>query len=139
MASKRANHTYDNYVCPNCFHQLPECTCIDAMPPYTLVWIDKAIQDHVRILNEKGYYTKFCCEGHDENDYADIMFKKYCEPKTNDLPDGFKYNKKYNRIESAKYKDLDGGYKAKEKYLNTLLKWCNELPEKENKKNNNWL
>lgn len=137
--NRRRNHSYENYVCPNCFRKLPECTCEDAMPPYKLIWIDLAIQDHVRILNEKGYYTKFCCEGHDENDYMDVMFKTRCEPPIDNLPDGFKYNKKWNRIESDKYKDLDGGYESKEKYLDSLLAWCNELPEKETKKNNSWL
>ena len=54
---------YTNYVCPYCWNTLDKCTC-ELFPPYHLILIDRNIQEHVRLLNEKGYRTMACCEGH---------------------------------------------------------------------------
>ena len=64
---------YENYVCPNCFNQLDKCICI-TFPPYYMTWIDVKIQEHVRILNKKGYFTKFSCEGHSKYNKTYILF-----------------------------------------------------------------
>ena len=88
---------YMNYNCPYCWYTLDGCTC-DLFPPYHLIFIDKNIQEHIRVLNEKGYHTTACCEGHREiclntyvafaNDYFDNV----------DMPDGFKHDKKRRTI-----------------------------------------
>lgn len=136
MPVEKNEEVYQNYVCPKCFNRLPECKC-PGSPPYQILWIDKSLQSHVRILNEKSYKTKFCCEGHSEDDTAHIMFLCGNAPKETDtLPDGWRYNKRWDRIETnGKYKDLDGGYEAKQKYMNTLLEWCDNLPKR---KANSW-
>lgn len=36
--------------------------------------IDELMIPIIKILNENGYYTKFCCQGHEDRDPAYIMF-----------------------------------------------------------------
>ena len=89
---RKNKDAYMNYVCPYCWHTLNKCTC-ELFPPYHLMFIDRNIQEHIRILNEKGYRTTGCCEGHREvcistyvsfaNDYLDGI----------NMPNRFKYDK----------------------------------------------
>lgn len=65
--------TYRQYVCSSCFRQLTECTC--STLPRDLIHMDEAIQDHVRLLNEKGYYTSGSCEGHYRDGRADLTLQ----------------------------------------------------------------
>ena len=90
---RRSKAAYMNYVCPYCWNALNKCTC-ELFPPYQLVFIDKNIQEHIRILNEKGYRTTGCCEGH-----AKVCINTYIAFADNyfddtGLPGGFKYDKK---------------------------------------------
>lgn len=52
---------YKNFVCPVCFNQLKQCTCNNCD---SLIEIDEPIQKLIRILNTKGYYTRYSCSGH---------------------------------------------------------------------------
>lgn len=75
-------HTkYEDYVCAYCFNQLPQCTC--DCGNFTLIQIDENIQYAVRVLNEKGWITQFCCEGHytegGKGDVLYIAFDKWIE------------------------------------------------------------
>lgn len=132
MTVEKNEEVYQNYVCPKCLYRLPDCKC-PGSPPYQILWIDKSLQNHIRILNQKKYKTKFCCEGHDEDDRAHIMFHCGNSPDNLDtLPEGWKYNKRWGRIETKKkYKDMEGGYAAKQKYMDSLLEWIESLPERE--------
>ena len=128
---EKNKNVYENYVCPYCWNTLDNCTC-ETFPPYHLIFIDKNIQEHIRILNSKGYFTTNCCEGHRIRcintyiSFADNYFKE------TDTPDGFKYDKKRYMVTytySTKLKEEKMEEIKKEK-LETLLKWCNSLPNR---------
>ena len=122
---------YMNYVCPYCWNTLDNCTC-ELFPPYHLIFIDKNIQEHIRILNEKGYRTMACCEGH-----RDVCINTYVAFANNyfkdiDTPDGFEYDKKRRIITytySTKLEEKEMEELKKEK-LKTLLNWCKSLPNR---------
>lgn len=128
---RKSKAAYMNYICPYCWHTLNNCTC-DLFPPYNLIFIDKNIQEHIRILNEKGYRTTGCCEGHRDvciNTYI-AFAKDYF--KDTDTPEGFRYDKKRKmvtytystRLTKANMEEL------KKEKLEMLLKWCNNLPNR---------
>lgn len=56
------NNTHNNVSIP-----CPYCNDEDA----DMFEIDRYMIDPIRFLNEKGYYTKFCCEGHVYPKYID--------------------------------------------------------------------
>lgn len=128
---RKSKAAYMNYICPYCWYTLNKCTC-DLFPPYHLIFIDKNIQEHIRILNEKGYRTTACCEGH-----AKVCINTYIAFADNyfdstSVPDGFKYDKK-RRIVSYTYSTKFTKEKmeeVKEEKLKTLLEWCNSLPNR---------
>jgi hypothetical protein len=73
-------------------------TCPDCKEPVEFVTIDGNMGEIIKILNDKGYYTAYCCEGHIEQDcdlkdvfmhpYIYFYFWKDTEVlKTNPLPD----------------------------------------------------
>lgn len=122
---------YMNYICPYCWHTLDDCIC-ELFPPYHLIFIDRNIQKHIRILNEKGYRTTACCEGHREiciNTYiafANDYFKNI------EAPEGFQYDKKRGIVTytySMKLTEKEMEELKKEK-LESLLKWCKSLPNR---------
>lgn len=128
---EKTKDVYINYVCPYCMNTLDNCTC-DLFPPYHLILIDRNIQEHIRILNKKGYRTTACCEGHKDvciNTYiafADDYFKD------TSTPEGFKYDKKrriVNYTYSTKLTEEKMEELKKEK-LETLLNWCMNLPNR---------
>ena len=60
-------------VCSNCFEE--KCNCKS-----NKIEIDKNIYPIIKTLNQKGYHTKFCCEGHIYNKIFDLYIyfdKKY--------------------------------------------------------------
>ena len=92
-----------------------------------MVNIDRNLQDVIRVLNEKGYVTRFCCESHSDNDSIYIMFAKDYGFDT--MPDGFAYNEKDNviRHEYDRGIDYDKFVEDKQRHLEALLAWCNGL------------
>ncbi len=132
---RKSKAAYMNYICPHCWNTLNNCTC-DLFPPYHLIFIDKNIQEHIRILNEKGYRTTGCCEGHRKvcvNTY--IAFTKDYFNNT-DMPEGFKYNKK-RRIVTYTYSSKltkESMEELKKEKLETLLEWCKSLPSRSTEK-----
>lgn len=130
---KRDKSIYDNYVCPKCFYTMDKCTC-DVFPNYHITWIDKGIQEHVRILNEKGYRTQFSCESHTPGGNMYIMFCNNSFADYVPIPDGFKHIKS-NKIIEHKYdrKISDSEFQEqKGKHLDILLQWCKSLPNLNN-------
>lgn len=128
---RKSKRAYINYVCPYCFNALNKCTC-EVFPPYHLIFIDENIQEHIRILNEKGYRTTACCEGHEK-----VCLSTYIAFANNyfneiELPSGFKYDKK-RRIISYSYSTKIKKEKIEElkkENLKILLEWCNNLPSR---------
>jgi hypothetical protein len=123
---------YMDYVCPNCMNTLDNCICDTIQPPYYLIMIDRNIQEHIRILNQKGYYTRFCCEGHEGysfNTYI-VFVDDYFE--NIDMPNKFKYSKKDRKmsyIYSARLSD-EKFRELKKENIAILLDWCNSLPNR---------
>ena len=134
MKNTRTMEIYNQYVCPKCFHKLPECTCGESIPE-TLLHIDEGLQEHIRILCNKGYYTTVCCEGHwneEHGIYTYIGCKADIDKAVDifPLPDGFKLDRR-NKIINCKIKSDLGKEKAEElkaKRLNDLLEWIESLP-----------
>ena len=126
---RKSKAAYMNYICPYCWNTLNNCTC-DLFPPYHLIFVDKNIQEHIRILNQKGYRTTGCCEGHMKvciNTY--IAFARDYFNDTN-IPEGFRYIKKRKMVTytySTKLTKEDMENLKKEK-LEVLLEWCKSLP-----------
>jgi hypothetical protein len=126
---KKNKNAYMNYICPYCWNTLDNCTC-DLFPPYHLILIDRNIQEHIRILNEKGYRTTACCEGHREvclNTYIAFANNYFGDIKA---PDGFEYDKQRRIVTYTYSKKLtkEEMEELKKEKLNKLLKWCNDLP-----------
>lgn len=111
---------YADYVCADCYRPLSECTCVAA--PYFLVNIDRNIQDVVRILNEKGYITRYCCEGHDTGSNTYVTFS--WQHEFDNIPDGFTYKNGTIQHVYADNKDIA----RKDEYLKRLLDWAENLP-----------
>lgn len=128
---KKNKEVYMNFVCPYCWYTLDKCIC-KLFPPYHTIFIDKNIQEHIRILNKKKYYTTGCCEGHREvciNTYiafADDYFKDI------GTPEGFKYDKKRRMITYTYSMKLseEEMEELKKKKLTVLLEWCKSLPSR---------
>jgi len=124
----RNKEYYINYVCPYCMHTLDNCIC-KLFPPHNLIHIDKNIQEHVRILNDKGYRTMYCCECHESGSntyiafimdyFKDIKPPKHFVYKKNRTIVNHSYSSKLTREE---FEEL------KKKNLESLLEWCNQLP-----------
>lgn len=134
MAMRRNKDVYMNYVCPYCFNTVNKCTC-ELYPPYSLILIDKGIQEQIRILNNKGYATMGCCEGHYKGPCIStyIAFPMdYGFDESIEIPEGFKYHKNRRMIYydySQKLTEEAMEMLKKEK-LNTLLMWCDDLEER---------
>lgn len=126
---KKNKDAYANYVCPDCWNTLDNCTC-KIFPPYHLIFIDKNIQEHIRVLNEKGYKTTGCCEGHRTvciNTYIAFAIDYFDNAN---MPDGFRYIKNRHIIAyeySTKLTEETMEELKKEK-LAVLLAWCKSLP-----------
>lgn len=129
---EKSKDAYMNFVCPYCWNTLDNCTC-SIFPPYHTIFIDRNIQEHIRLLNEKGYRTMGCCEGHKTiciNTYISFA-NDYFEDE--DIPEGFSYDKKKRLITytySTKLTEEQMEELKKEK-LSVLLAWCKSLPNKD--------
>ena len=130
---------YRRYVCSNCFRQLTECTCRSL--PWDLIQIDEAIQDHVRLLNEKGYHTSGSCEGHFKDGRADLTLQIILARDNEDifppLPEGFSFRTSQG-ITSINYTYQCARHlpvveeefeKEKEYATKTLLNWLEDLSD----------
>lgn len=127
---KKDKDAYMNYVCPHCWYVLNDCIC-KLFPPYYLIHIDKNIQEHIRILNKKGYHTMYCCEGHKGGTNTYIVFiDNYF--KEIDTPEDFKYDKKRRMITYTYSMKLseEKMEKLKKEKLAVLLEWCRNLPDR---------
>lgn len=136
MKNDKTKDMYENYVCPSCFNKLYECSCEHGFLPYNLLMIDSGIQEHVRVLNQKGYTTLDSCESHNRYENMYISFvSDYGFGNTLPLPKGFEKLKKNNAVSIMYGRGCtDGEFEGKKKeYLNNLLDWCRDLPSRVNR------
>ncbi len=126
-----------NYVCPRCFRQIDKCSC-ENKAYHSLWWIDLNIQEVIRILNEKGYKTQYCCESHDPRDNLYIaFFYGYGFGDKLPAPKGFKVRGSgrvvehiYGKDSRARKKMTQEEFEAEKKvHLDKLLEWAEALPE----------
>ena len=124
------------YVCSGCFRSPGECICDDMLPGH-LVVIDRGIQEHVRILNEKGYRTDYCCESHRPCDNLYVSFRIAPKPgAVPALPQGFKSRGRGRVVEHMYGRDsrarrrmtAENFEREKAEHLASFLEWCRSLP-----------
>ncbi len=127
------------YMCPVCYkiydhkfiksHEYYGLRCPDiecGSGEEELFEIDDLMVKPVRILNKKGYYTKYCCSGHLYRRYVSAYIKFNEETCPVGAPKGWKkdgedcirYEKPSEKVTSLNY-------------IMDLIKWCEELPENE--------
>ena len=126
-------NAYLSYVCPKCFCSLDECKCGNF--PTSLIHIDRNIQQHIRVLHNKGYATCYCCESHysksGETREIYISFaQEYGFGESIAIPDGYRYNKRHRMLNYLIKKNLteEMANKIKDEKLDELLQWCKDLP-----------
>lgn len=99
-----------------------------------IIEVDDLMLPTIKILNEKGYYTRYCCSGHYTQNGGDncyIMFED--EVKFSSLPKGFKYDKgaiKNTIRRNFKSEDYEL-FKEINLCANELLEWAIGLEEVE--------
>lgn len=132
MSKRRTKQELDNYVCPECFHQINKCIC-EHYPPYYLMRIDKNIQYHIIELNRKGYVTIGCCEGHYKGVCRDIFiaFNQNYDELKKDMPDGFKWKKSKDAIIFTLPQNQGEEYmnNIKMQKIEELRQWVDNLPD----------
>lgn len=97
-----------------------------------VIEVDELLLLSIKILNQKGYLTKFCCSGHIYSSYPDtyIMFEEDIELP--DMPNGF-YKDSKNCIRKDYFIIKDNGYELKlqKEIIKTsidILTWVKKLP-----------
>ena len=95
---------------------------------FTMIEIDPNILEIIQKLNNKGYYTKFCCEGHSKKEAMSatpyVMFMcKLPEYILNTLPISWYIDKQLTSSTTIR-SDIDQKYLA----LAELLDWADSLP-----------
>ena len=115
---------YKDYVCPVCFMQLSHCTC--KVSPWELIQIDAKIQHAVKVLNAKGYYTKYSCEGHYSGKNCVVEGYILFDITPNDYPQGWRKSKNriYYHMKPMNKKEF---IEEQEKNIEALNKWADEL------------
>ena len=127
MKFRRSKKMYEMYVCPRCFNQVNKCTCKE-YPPWSLVMIDKKIQPHIRLLNQKGYATTYCCEGHEREEAIYISFQLPLDMMFEEIPEGFKTHAGKS-IQKKIPRDCEDVEQFKDDVLSKLYEWIENLPE----------
>lgn len=120
---------YENYVCPYCLAQIPDCICADGLfPPHMLIHVDEGIQPIIKMLNRKGYHTTGCCESHfDGNRNLYVAFADGV--KIESVPEGFRLDGKVLSYRNpTKSKKAFDGWKTET--IENLWLWANNLEDK---------
>ena len=134
--TNRSKQMYEEFVCPHCFYQIDQCTC-EHYPPRSLIHIDLEIQEIIRILNHKGYCTRYCCAGHGDEYKAHNFTEIYISfpyPQSilrfDTLPAGFTEDKRDCVIRCHFPKKLsEEQFAAYHKAaLDNLYLWAQNLP-----------
>ena len=114
----------------------PICLCTDCKHDYRKIEIDSKIYPIIKTLNDKGYRTSFCCEGHFEKSIFQlyILFsKQYDFSKYKHILKDFEVNNWIYRtnIEFIKYKQykLERSFNKKQaRLLEQLYEFVEALP-----------
>lgn len=127
---RRSKKNIELYVCPHCFQQINKCTC-EYYPPWSLIYVDTAIQEVCRILNEKCYTTTSSCESHygyTPNLYVSLV-DYYGLNEDINAPKDFKWIKQdASLLYVNKGKTKEDFEKNKTEHLTLLKEWAERLP-----------
>ncbi|MCR4649069.1 MAG: hypothetical protein K5776_08330, partial [Lachnospiraceae bacterium] len=125
------HHPY-RLLCTRCLNEEINCTC-KREDPFLFryyVEIDEDIFDAVRMLNQKGYYTNFSCQGDIRRDADKLVYESYisfCDYITEDLPvPGI--DPKYVKIKRRK---RDNGFNSIHIYHSVILGKTNAAEKEE--------
>lgn len=92
--------------------------------------LDPNIAETISILNKKGYYTKYCCEGHYENKKPNstpyIYFDRF-SPNEDSLPNGWYIDKDFKNNHTIRAK-LEKH--SKKQILKDIYNWACNLPNR---------
>lgn len=98
-----------------------------------VIHLDELIAPTIILLNQKGYYTLFCCGGHWYENYVSpyIMFEPNCLPPS--LPKAFIWDDNTIRYRGTPIHDkpLPVKFKKITKINQDLLEWAEALEEVE--------
>ena len=115
-------------VLPNlCPIYANENDCPDCKSDYRRIEVDPNIANTISILNKKGFYTVYCCEGHDKDPaYIYFRHKHVMELYAHTIPitwfidfDDLRHGKFIIRSESANY--VEG--------MLDIYEWAKTLPD----------
>ena len=113
------------------FKEYPYCPKVSCVSDINLVEIDENMIYPIKILNEKGWITRFCCAGHlyESCISAYISFKEEFCPKV-EPPKYWYWDDSTLRTTDVikSYFNLVDKQKYLFKFIQSLLKWCEELP-----------
>lgn len=125
---------YDSEMLNDKFFDVYEGMCPKSNCNGKTICLDELMIPIIKILNQKGYTTKFCCSGHYPGyNRTYIMFEDYI--KIPSLPNGFYFdNSDANVVIRSKTpfseSDMSDFYEICDR-IKTLTKWGEELPENE--------
>jgi hypothetical protein len=96
-----------------------------------VIELDELIAPTIILLNQKGYYTKFCCSSHwyEEGSTAYIYFYEDCLPET--ISPSFKQNVMPNVIRATYNDKSESKYDFAYRVNKELYEWAKSLPETE--------
>ena len=110
---------------PNEYSFCPKSSCIGEV-----IEVDDMILHAIKILNDKGYITKYCCSGHAENKPPNgyIMFEDFINLES--CPERFKFEDRYgSTIIRSTFESVDYYVDSQNifKDMIVLLGWANDL------------
>ena len=110
--------------------RLNKCKCC-GVENINLIQIDVNLVDIISILNKKKYYTKFCCESHDNDDNGYIMFEdRSIMNHMYNLPLSVNFN--ISSFKQTGIIKIEFEYCNKTDALIELAEWATSLPENNN-------
>lgn len=120
-----SKYRYKDYVCPQCWQKITKCKC--KYQSWALIMIDEAIQDAIKILNNKRLKTEYCCAGHykGEGAYTEIQVQFFKKP--NSYPEGWT-NRDRNIWYGFEPRNENEFKEIQKREIENLIKWANSNP-----------
>ena len=132
------------HICLDCYNvfNIKSERCPIAKCGGEIIEVDELFVDTIIILNQKGYYTKYCCSGHTyKTDNSYIYFHNFV--KLPYLPEGYRYDEDIypfikEQKEYVKQNVIRNIFTEKDKYkyqngilrnAQNVLEWAQSLPK----------
>lgn len=95
----------------------PKTNCIGS-----LIEVDELMLPTIKILNQKGYFTKFCCSGHYYDQHPEGYITFYEDIKLPNIPKGW-HEENFNNCTTIRSFITKGKYRKPK--INDFKKICN--------------